>query len=64
MEGRHGLQGRNEPVQGFRRHRAVLRQDYGAMQAMLFGTIPHFDEILAELTELEQAMNALPADHP
>lgn len=45
-------------------HLAELRQDYGAMQAMLFGTIPIFDEILVELTELEQAINALQADHP
>jgi len=38
-------------------HRAELREDYAAMQAMLFGTIPTFDEIMAGLAELEHAIN-------
>ena len=31
---------------------------------MLFGSIPSFDDILAELTELEKAINRLPAGEP
>ena len=40
-------------------HLAGLREDYRAMEAMLFGTIPTFEEILTELTELEKAINLL-----
>jgi hypothetical protein len=43
-------------------HVKGLREDYRAMQAMLFGAIPSFDEILAELTALEKAINRLPTD--
>lgn len=43
-------------------HTVELRKDYGAMQSMLFGSIPSFDEILVELTALEKAINQLPAD--
>jgi len=42
-------------------HTAELRKDYSAMQTMLFGSIPSFDEILAELAELEKAINQFPA---
>jgi hypothetical protein len=42
-------------------HLAELRDDYRAMESMLFGTIPTFDEIMAELTELENVINHLPA---
>ena len=38
-------------------HVEGLREDYRAMQSMLFGTIPSFDEILDELTALEKAIN-------
>jgi len=34
------------------------------MQSMLFGTIPSFDKILAELAELEKAINRLPVGKP
>lgn len=40
-------------------HRASLEEDYRAMGAMLFGAVPTFDEIINELTELENAINAL-----
>jgi hypothetical protein len=43
-------------------HTAELFKDYDAMKAMLFGPIPSFEEILAELTELEKTINALLAD--
>lgn len=35
----------------------ALRKDYASMQAMLFGEIPSFDEILAGLASLEQEIN-------
>ncbi|MBL8025417.1 MAG: nucleotidyl transferase AbiEii/AbiGii toxin family protein [Fibrobacteres bacterium] len=35
----------------------VLRKDYIAMQDMMFGTAPGFDEIIFILTELEQEIN-------
>ena len=34
-----------------------LRKDYQGMQPMLFGAIPGFDDILAELTALEKPVN-------
>jgi len=36
---------------------ADLRRDYRDMQPMLFGTIPSFDDILAELAALEKTVN-------
>lgn len=39
---------------------AAFAADYKAMEAMLFGEIPSFDDILAGLTELETTLNALP----
>ena len=42
-------------------HTTELRKDYSAMQTMLFGSMPSFDEILAELAELEKAINQFPA---
>jgi hypothetical protein len=36
---------------------AELRKDYQNMQPMLFGTIPSFEDILAELVALEQTVN-------
>jgi len=42
-------------------HLAGLREDYHTMEAMLFGIIPTFDDILVELTELEKTINQLPA---
>ena len=41
-------------------NRAALAADYRAMEAMLFGAIPNFDDILASLSELEFTLNALP----
>jgi hypothetical protein len=41
-------------------NRAALAADYRAMEAMLFGAIPNFDDILASLSELELTLNALP----
>jgi hypothetical protein len=38
---------------------AELRQDYRTMQAMLFGTVPDFDEIFAGLSALESRINAM-----
>jgi hypothetical protein len=40
-------------------HAVELRKDYGSMQAMLFGQVPTFDEILAGLDGLEKSINAL-----
>jgi len=37
----------------------VLRKDYGAMQDMIFGRRPSFDEIIAGLRDLEQEINTL-----
>ena len=36
---------------------ADLRKDYQGMQPMLFGTIPGFEDILAELAALEETVN-------
>jgi len=36
-----------------------LKKDYDSMQAMLFGTIPSFDEIIKGLTDLETEINKL-----
>ena len=41
-------------------NKAALAADYRAMEAMLFGAIPNFDDILACLSELELTLNALP----
>jgi hypothetical protein len=43
-------------------HVDELRQDYRDMQAMLFGSIPTFEEILTGLAELEKSVNALGCD--
>lgn len=40
-------------------HLAELEKDYRAMQVMLFGQIPSFDEIMKELAALEKAINEL-----
>ena len=40
-------------------HLAELERDYRAMQVMLFGQIPSFDEIMKELAALEKAINEL-----
>ena len=37
----------------------VMRKDYDAMQDMIFGRCPEFDEIIKGLTELEAEINAL-----
>ncbi len=37
----------------------AMRKDYAAMQDMIFGRRPTFDEILAGLTDLEAEINAL-----
>ena len=37
----------------------AMRKDYGAMQDMIFGRCPDFDEIIKGLTELEADINAL-----
>ena len=39
-----------------------LRRDYAAMQAMLFGTVPTFDEIISGLAILEKSINEMKAD--
>jgi hypothetical protein len=39
-------------------HLAELKKDYQAMQAMLFGKIPGFDEIIVQIESLEQLVNA------
>jgi hypothetical protein len=38
---------------------AELRKDYQAMQGMLFGVIPSFDEIISGVTAMEKAINEL-----
>ncbi|HSA33669.1 MAG TPA: nucleotidyl transferase AbiEii/AbiGii toxin family protein [bacterium] len=38
-------------------HLAALRQDYRAMQTLLFGKIPDFDEVLAGIAALERRIN-------
>jgi hypothetical protein len=40
-------------------HMTELRRDYAAMQAMLFGQVPKFDQIISEIAELERAVNGL-----
>ncbi len=40
-------------------HLAELRKDYQTMQAMLFGQIPSFDEIVAHIESLEKMVNGL-----
>jgi hypothetical protein len=39
------------------RNRPHLQKDYRDMQAMLFGSIPGFDEIMSGLTSLEKKIN-------
>ena len=41
---------------------AELRKDYQAMQGMLFGTVPGFDEIISGLAALEKAINESQGD--
>ena len=38
-------------------HLAELRKDYQLMQAMLFGQIPSFDEIIVQIESLERMVN-------
>ena len=38
-------------------HFEDLRKDYNAMQVMLFGNIPGFDELMKGLADLEQHIN-------
>lgn len=38
-------------------HVLELKKDYLAMRTMLFGNVPHFDEIMARLAALEKAIN-------
>ena len=40
-------------------HVPELQRDYAAMRAMLFGTVPTFDEIISGLSALEKSINAL-----
>lgn len=40
-------------------HLDVLRRDYKAMQSMLYGSIPTFDEIITGLSALEAEINSL-----
>lgn len=42
-------------------HVDELRRDYRAMQGMLFGTVPTFDEILQGLAGLERTINEVKA---
>ena len=37
---------------------ASVRSDYGAMESMIFGEVPDFDEILAVLQALQEEINA------
>jgi len=37
-----------------------LRRDYREMQEMFFGESPEFDDILADIREIEQRVNSLP----
>jgi hypothetical protein len=39
-------------------HLAELKRDYQAMQTMLFGQIPSFDEIIVQIESLEKIVNA------
>jgi hypothetical protein len=39
-------------------HLTELKRDYQEMQAMLFGQIPSFDEIIVQLKSLEKIVNA------
>lgn len=36
-----------------------LRHDYAAMQGMIFGSVPDWEEIMAEISRFEVAINAL-----
>lgn len=47
-----------------RHHAAALAKDYQAMRTMLFGDVPSFDAIMAELSDLEKAINELKANQP
>ena len=42
-----------------RHHAAELKRDYMAMQAMLFGAVPTFEEIMEGLAALEDAINRM-----
>jgi hypothetical protein len=44
------------------RHSVRLRKDYQSMRAMLFGSIPEFDEIMSELSDLETSINTMRTD--
>ncbi len=37
----------------------ILEKDYNAMEQMIFGDVPSFQEILIELGNLESEINAL-----
>jgi hypothetical protein len=39
-------------------HLPNLRADYASMRSMLFGTVPDFDTILADLSALESEIHA------
>lgn len=38
--------------------REELARDYGAMQGMIFGTVPPLDDVLARVAELEKRLNS------
>ena len=40
-------------------HLGELQRDYRAMQAMLFGIVPDFNEIISGLGNLENKINSL-----
>ncbi len=42
-----------------RHHTSELAKDYHAMQTMLFGEIPSFENILSELSILEHEINQI-----
>ena len=37
-----------------------MRKDYAAMEEMIFGSRPSFEEIITSLSKLENEINALP----
>lgn len=39
-----------------------LQRDYRGMQSLLFGDIPDFEDIMAELADLEDRINRMQAD--
>ncbi len=43
-------------------HLPELKKDYKAMQTMLFGSIPSFEDIMAELSKLESEINGVDGD--